>query len=229
MRGFGGTKNKQTKSKMNKLQALQNAADMCGLLIYEKPENDKRKTVTRYFAQRGQETVSPVLEYMEMNYFLLGWINCTKKTTEMDIVVFRKFKDGDVIALFPEMKHGQFINSYMHIGQHGDATPDLITARDVPLLVPAPDFVTNIVGVPISMGIAGGAFYQYNYQAQYLFYLGAVGGERITATQRLACLPSRSTLDLRVSSSGKTRPLVIVWKMCSKTTPGFFVSGMPRK
>lgn len=43
--------------------------------------------------------------------------------TEQTLVVFRKFKDGAVIAFFPE-----FINypdgsceSYMHIGQHGAA------------------------------------------------------------------------------------------------------------
>ena len=43
-------------------------------------------------------------------------------------VVFRKFKDGDVIALFPyqiETNEGQ-VMSYMHIGQHGGATLDLI-------------------------------------------------------------------------------------------------------
>lgn len=45
------------------------------------------------------------------------------KDTEITKVVFRKFKSGEVIALFPE-----FINypsgdceSYMHIGQHGAA------------------------------------------------------------------------------------------------------------
>lgn len=37
-------------------------------------------------------------------------------------VIFRKFKNGDVIALFPELiswKH--YITSYEHVGQHGDA------------------------------------------------------------------------------------------------------------
>tara|TARA_R110001606_G_scaffold3931_2_gene18841 strand:+ start:2265 stop:2516 length:252 start_codon:yes stop_codon:yes gene_type:complete len=52
-----------------------------------------------------------------------------------DLVTFRKFPDGDVIALFPKNKarcglvarNGrQFIMSYMHIGQHGSATDDLI-------------------------------------------------------------------------------------------------------
>ena len=49
-----------------------------------------------------------------------------------DLVTFRKFTDGDVIALFPKLfesqdVHGnQFILSYMHIGQHGGASDDLI-------------------------------------------------------------------------------------------------------
>ena len=47
-------------------------------------------------------------------------------------VIFRKFVLGDVIALFPELLGGrgndgeQFISSYMHVGQHGDASPRLI-------------------------------------------------------------------------------------------------------
>ena len=49
-----------------------------------------------------------------------------------DLVTFRKFTDGDVIALFPKLLTGQdnqgnqFIMSYMHIGQHGGASDDLI-------------------------------------------------------------------------------------------------------
>jgi len=38
--------------------------------------------------------------------------------------IFRKFKDGEVIALFPETPtdlDGKYCNSYMHIGQHGSA------------------------------------------------------------------------------------------------------------
>jgi hypothetical protein len=48
------------------------------------------------------------------------------------LVTFRKFTDGDVIALFPKLLTGQdnqgnqFIMSYMHIGQHGGASDDLI-------------------------------------------------------------------------------------------------------
>ena len=42
-------------------------------------------------------------------------------------VVFRKFKNGEVIALFPELKeHGGNILSYMHVGQHGAASTAIV-------------------------------------------------------------------------------------------------------
>jgi hypothetical protein len=44
-------------------------------------------------------------------------------------VIFRKFKDGDIIALFPElqadMSRGN-CQSYQHVGQHGAASYDLV-------------------------------------------------------------------------------------------------------
>jgi hypothetical protein len=43
-------------------------------------------------------------------------------------ILFRVFPEGDVIALFPnESTHSGFIQSYQHIGQHGDASSELIT------------------------------------------------------------------------------------------------------
>lgn len=47
-------------------------------------------------------------------------------------VVFRKWKDGDVIALFPSLNHESgdcnygYIMSYMQIGQHSEACPTLV-------------------------------------------------------------------------------------------------------
>lgn len=45
--------------------------------------------------------------------------------TDTNVVVFRKFKDGEVLALFPDLEYNrgqyQFV-SYMHVGQHGSAT-----------------------------------------------------------------------------------------------------------
>ena len=45
-------------------------------------------------------------------------------------VVFRKFEDGEVIALFPEIKFGcphYKIMSYMHVGQHGEVDYQAVT------------------------------------------------------------------------------------------------------
>lgn len=42
----------------------------------------------------------------------------------MTKVVFRKWKEGDVIALFPDEpwnRHDYTTTSYMHVGQHGAA------------------------------------------------------------------------------------------------------------
>lgn len=41
----------------------------------------------------------------------------------MTKVVFRKWKDGDIIALFPDdvNPHDGTVTSYMHVGQHGAA------------------------------------------------------------------------------------------------------------
>lgn len=56
-------------------QSLQNAANDLNLIIHEKLQDDKRKKVKMYFAQNGNKTVSPVLDYDNLNHFLLGWRN----------------------------------------------------------------------------------------------------------------------------------------------------------
>jgi hypothetical protein len=51
-----------------------------------------------------------------------------------DTVEYRKFPEGDVIAIFPEMFEGYLngrdgeplVNSYQHIGQHGAASLSLM-------------------------------------------------------------------------------------------------------
>ncbi len=46
-------------------------------------------------------------------------------------VIFRKFEDGQVIALFPNEKEEKgFIMSYMAIGQHSSASVDLVEELD---------------------------------------------------------------------------------------------------
>lgn len=63
---------------MNHLEALQNAANACGLTIHEKISQDKRKTIKRYFANKNSNTVSAVYDYEEMNAFLIGYIEALR-------------------------------------------------------------------------------------------------------------------------------------------------------
>ncbi|MFA5307294.1 MAG: hypothetical protein WC365_07645 [Candidatus Babeliales bacterium] len=52
---------------------------------------------------------------------------------QLDKVVFRKFKEGDIIALFPCMKESNYrVNSYMHIGQHSAADYDGVISITTP-------------------------------------------------------------------------------------------------
>lgn len=74
------------------LQALQNAADDLNLKVHEKHfYEDRRKTIKMYFAQRGTETVSPVLDYEQLNHFLLGWRRAVKKHSKVESGVYDEF------------------------------------------------------------------------------------------------------------------------------------------
>ena len=57
------------------LKALNNALNYFGfknINLHEKQYNDKRKKVSKFFLQQGTKTISPVLNYNEMNCFILG-------------------------------------------------------------------------------------------------------------------------------------------------------------
>jgi len=54
-------------------------------------------------------------------------------------VIFRKFKNGDVIAIFPEMLGNwktHTCESYMHIGQHGACDPQYLIDEITKLATP---------------------------------------------------------------------------------------------
>ena len=54
-------------------------------------------------------------------------------------VVYRRFKEGDVIALFPTIDEGRgLIGSYQHVGQHGYCDTS-ITAYTKPASLTEPD------------------------------------------------------------------------------------------
>ena len=57
------------------LDALNNSLSYFGfknINLYEKQYSDKRKKVSKFFLQQGSKTISPVLNYNEMNNFILG-------------------------------------------------------------------------------------------------------------------------------------------------------------
>lgn len=57
------------------IQALQNSADYLNigaLKVIEWYSNDKRKTNKKYYLTLEGTTISPVLDYEQMNHFLLG-------------------------------------------------------------------------------------------------------------------------------------------------------------
>lgn len=61
--------------KQSELTALQNMANHAGhgIKVYSKELGDRRKTVGKYFANIGNETISPVLDYTSLNCFLMGF------------------------------------------------------------------------------------------------------------------------------------------------------------
>lgn len=63
---------------MTEHEALQNAANSLELFVHEKHNEDKRKTVKKFFLTQSGTTVSPTLDYENMNHFILGWSNSIK-------------------------------------------------------------------------------------------------------------------------------------------------------
>ena len=65
------------------LEALNNLMSYFGLkniILHEKQYSDKRKKVSKFFLQQGAKTISPVLDYNEMNHFILGMGTMQKLT-----------------------------------------------------------------------------------------------------------------------------------------------------
>ena len=65
------------------LEALNNSLSYYGfknIILHEKQYSDKRKKVSKFFLQQGAKTISPVLDYNEMNHFILGMGTMQKLT-----------------------------------------------------------------------------------------------------------------------------------------------------
>ena len=66
-----------------RIEALNNALQYFGfknIILHEKQYSDKRKKVSKFFLQNGAETISPVLDYNEMNHFILGMATMQRLT-----------------------------------------------------------------------------------------------------------------------------------------------------
>ena len=71
---------------MTELQALQNHVNSLsveGLTVKEWQEQDKRKTCQKYFAILNGTSISPILDYKNMNVFLLGLGKSEKIKTDV--------------------------------------------------------------------------------------------------------------------------------------------------
>ena len=68
---------------ITQLEALDNSLIYFGLkniILHEKQYSDKRKKISKFFLQQGEKIISPVLDYNEMNHFILGMGTMQKLT-----------------------------------------------------------------------------------------------------------------------------------------------------
>jgi hypothetical protein len=77
MQAIKGLQEKEN-SQLTALQNMANASEL-SIVIHEKIYQDKRVKTKKYFAQiKGKGTISPVLDYSNLNHFLLGMLNAKK-------------------------------------------------------------------------------------------------------------------------------------------------------
>lgn len=106
--------------------ALRNGDDMVEVFVESLNEDDEEKARQRAFAkadepERGEKPKKVSLKKAP-------WEESVNEGDDTVKVIFRKFPEGDVIALFPEEDQGRgLIGSYMTVGQHSDASKSLIT------------------------------------------------------------------------------------------------------
>lgn len=66
---------------MTELESLQNAiisGNLQNLMVYERPFEDKRKTNKKYYLTLNGATISPTIDYDNMNHFILGFSKAVK-------------------------------------------------------------------------------------------------------------------------------------------------------
>lgn len=66
---------------LEQLQALQNMANSANsrITVHLRPYyDDNRRTVPKFYANIGNVTISPTLDYSNLNHFLLGYSSAAK-------------------------------------------------------------------------------------------------------------------------------------------------------
>jgi hypothetical protein len=74
----------------NEIQALENhlkAANNSKLKLHQYIVEDKRKTVNKYYIQLGKATISPALNYNDMNHFIFGMTRAKQIQSEQKTVI----------------------------------------------------------------------------------------------------------------------------------------------
>lgn len=59
-------------------EALQNFATRLNLIVCRFWEEDKRKKTIKYFLAKDGQSISPQLNYEQLNIFMLGYSRCTE-------------------------------------------------------------------------------------------------------------------------------------------------------
>ena len=114
-----------TKKEFEKKHGKEAARDMFDESVNEHSDTEKARQRALAKAdepERGEERKKVSLKKAPWEE------SVNEDDSEQVKVIFRKFPEGDVIALFPEQDQGRgLIGSYMTIGQHSDASKSLIT------------------------------------------------------------------------------------------------------
>jgi hypothetical protein len=70
---------------MTELQSLQNAADNVTIgtaTVHKHYFEDRRKTTNKYFLTINGTSCSPILDYEQMNHFILGMLKAISMTSK---------------------------------------------------------------------------------------------------------------------------------------------------
>jgi hypothetical protein len=103
-------------------QALENAIkhfELKGVILHRKEQQDKRRTIPKFFLQHGQESISPALNYNDMNHFILGMGKAAKleQESETRFIIYgsaacRAIRLGGIKELTEGIKDGTYKGEY---------------------------------------------------------------------------------------------------------------------